>query len=428
MTGDRPHNPDSRHDVDARSDGDPAGLNTASPTSGWPEVGTQTVVYHVTAKSWRDETTPIQIAAVVPPELADWPIRLPPGTAERVAAAERALSTLDTNVQHVPNALLEAASFALLRAESVSSSRIEGLEVSNRRLAEALHDPVAAKQIAREVADNTSALKHAIDIGAIRQPLAVEDICDVHRYLMAHVPGVEGGRLRDVQNWIGTGPTPADAVYVPPPPSEVPRLMDDLARLANRTDLPPAALAGITHAQFEGIHPFVDGNGRVGRCLVSILLRRHTTTSVIPPISGVFVSDTRAYFHALQRFQQEGDPWPWVDQFSQATISACEKAHDLTHDITALQAHWMDRAGKPRRGSISARLIEVLPTMSMTDANAVAKRLDIHPTVARRGLNHLEAADILSTVAGRKRNRVWRADKFHELLDHYSIGFSRDDI
>jgi Fic family protein len=176
------------------------------------------------------------------------------------------------------------------------------------------------------------------------------------------------------------------------------------------------------------IHPFADGNGRVGRCLIIVVLRRGGGTDDVPSISGVCVSDTAGYFASLRRLQQAADPWPWVSQFCNATSVASATAHELSDDIVDLQARWMDQAGHPRSGSIANRLIAVLPTVSFTDADVVAERLKVGANVDRRGLNRLERAGILSNIAGRKRNRVRRADEFHSLLERYSTGFRSPDV
>ena len=293
---------------------------------------------------------------------------------------------MDTRLSGADPSLVETATFALLRAESLSSSRIEGLSISHRRLAEALYDPAHAKRLASEVANNVTALRAAIALGVDSHPITSADVQALHARPMKSVPGVHPGQVRDVQNWIGPSGSPFDAVYVPPPATEVSRLMEDLVRFINRNDLPPVLHAAIAHGQFEAIHPFVDGNGRVGRCLTSIILRRHSCTNVIPPVSGVLLRNVSRYYEALAAFQQDAKPWPWVEQFSHAIVASCESTEDLTAALGRLTASWMQRAGNPRRGSITARLVEALPTLSFTDAAQVAEQLSVDPNVARRGL------------------------------------------
>ena len=410
-----------QHTVETGNDAVPERRLSDAP---WPESTTVATVVHY-SRRLSEDPSPVEVQATIPPLLADLAIAIPSTIATESAEAERDLATLDAYASGLPLSVVEAVTTSLLRAESLSSSRIEGLDISHRRLSEAFYDPAAAKRLAREVANNTIALQHAIRLGSGRKPITPHDIVDIHAALMDGVPGIKGGEIRGSQNWIGPTDDPLDADFVPPPVDRIDPLLEDLCEFIERDDLPPTIRAAIGHAQFEAIHPFIDGNGRVGRCLISVILRRGNGTDVVPQISGVCASDTAAYFASLQRFQQAADPWPWVSQFCRATSIASATANRLSDDIVDLQARWMEQAGNPRAGSIANRLIAVLPTMSFTDADVVAEHLNVDANVARRGLNHLEDAGILSTIAGRKRNRVWRADEFHALLDRYSAGFTR---
>jgi Fic family protein len=401
-------------------------MDRHTDTYGWPSSSLTPISWTPADASSRRPAATSKLFATIPPAIAGLQLSIPSAVAASIANAERHIADLDQSLSAARSTIVEAAVFALLRSESISSSRIEGLAISHRRLAEALYDPAHAKQLAREVADNVRALRHSIELGVDRQPITAASVRDIHRILMQTAPGIEEGSFRTVQNWIGPSGSPHDAAYIPPPPDAVETLMDDLIAFANRTDLPAVFQAAIAHAQFEAIHPFVDGNGRVGRCLISVILRRHGKADAIPPVSGVLVRDTAGYFDDLHAFQQQANPWPWVSRFAAATVNACDLARDLVADIQALQKRWATAAGNPRKSSVTARLIEVLPTLSFTDADQVAENLGVDANVARRGLNALEAAGVLSQVAGSKRNRVWRADALHNLLDQYGAGFTRD--
>ena len=367
-------------------------------------------------RAWRRHGT-IQLDAVIPPEIAHIAFAVPSDIAAATAQADAALARLDIELAGVNPHALDAASAHLIRAESISSSRIEGLDLSARRLAEADFDSTTAKRLAREVASNVRAMRHAIELGASQRPITAQHVAALHAELMAGVPFIHGGEYRTTQNWIGATNNPADATYVPPPPAEVARLIDDVALFANRTDLSPTLQAAIAHAQFEGIHPFVDGNGRVGRCLIGVISRQRSGLTVFPPVSAGLRRDTDGYFRDLHAYQQQSNPWPWARRFATVAVEACTTARHLVTDIEALQADWHTRAGKPRRGSITARLIEFLPAHTITDANELANLLGVDPNVARRGLAALEAVGIVNEVAGKRRNRVWRADEMHTLLD-----------
>ena len=367
-------------------------------------------------RAWRRLGTST-ISATLPPEIAAIDLPVPSAVATITAAADSEMAALDGWLSSSDGPTLDAVAAHLLRAESLSSSRIEGLGLSARRLAEAEFTPSAAKRLAVEVTANVHAMQAATALGIERHPLTVADLCDLHAILMRAVPGIEGGQLRTVQNWIGSSNVPTDAEYVPPPPTEIGRLLDDLVTFANRRDLSVSFQAAIAHAQFEGIHPFVEGNGRVGRCLIGVIVRKRTGLSVLPPVSAEFRRDTTGYFAALQAHQQDSNPWPWVTRFGNATIAACATARRSVDAVNGLLASWRERVGRQRKGSILERLIDVLPSHTMLDSTSVATLLGVDPDTARRGLAALETAGIVRQVSAGRRNRVWRVDDMHDLLD-----------
>ena len=153
---------------------------------------------------------------------------------------------------------------------------------------------------------------------------------------------------------------------MPPPEDEVPRLLDDLCRFCERDDLPPLLQAAIAHVQFETLHPFADGNGRVGRALIQLILRRRglvraaAAQPVFPPVSLVLAADADAYVSGLTAFRA-GDHRQWLSFFVAAAYRACRLAGSLAEQVAALQAEWLARAASPRRDSAAAMLIERLP-------------------------------------------------------------------
>lgn len=387
----------------------------------WPASTLVPTRIHATSRAWREPTT-FELDAVVPPRIAGLPVLLPADVSAAVVEAERALARLDADLSGTPATVIEATTFALLRSESVSSSRIEGIEITNRRLAEALHDAGSAKYLAREVVGNIEAMHAAVDYGATAEPFRPEDLRDLHRRLMTRVPGMTEGEWRTEQNWIGPADLAEGAVFVPPPPEFIGALIDDLCEFVNSSPAPAVVRAAIAHAQFEAIHPFVDGNGRVGRCLVSVTLRKAGGTNTIPPVSSVLLMDTQRYFDELQQFQLHANPAPWIVGFANATVEACRRARALMTDIDALKRSWADRVGGVRAGTQIERLLDELPTLTLASADQVAQRLDVDPNVARRLLGQLEDAGIVKQVTSGRRNRVWRVDEMLRLLDDHSLG------
>ena len=225
---------------------------------------------------------PCQYDAYLPDRLADWAISLPADVAADVSDAERAVAEMNSLGPQLAN--LEAVARLLLRAESVASSRIEGLEVGVGRLARA----EAAKEAGDSVTDvtaeavlgNVEAMELAVTELAAKRELALDDLLALHAALMTHTSTPElGGQIRTVQNWIGgNNHNPCGAEFVPPPPEYVPDLLEDLVSFLNSSDFPPVAQAAIAHAQFETIHPFADGNGRIGRALIHRAQREVAST------------------------------------------------------------------------------------------------------------------------------------------------------
>jgi Fic family protein len=398
-----------------------APAQAAGPTTvAWPVADRVPVTVTAEGKYWRDGNTTHHLDAVVPPFIAHVHIALPDSLSSVVVAAERTLAELDAQLDASDAAAVEATTFALLRSESVSSSRIEGINVTHRRLAEAIQDAGSAKHLAREVVGNIDAMQSAVAYGSAADPFAPDDIRDLHRRLMGRAVGIKAGEYRTEQNWIGAEYVDDGVAYVPPPPGTIRGLMGDLCDFINTSPTTSVVRAAIAHAQFEAVHPFVDGNGRVGRCIVSITLRKAGGTTTIPPVSSVLLTDTDGYFAALREFQQNANPGPWIRQFANATIEACSRAKALVTDIEELKADWRQRT-RARNGSHLIRLIDALPMLTLVTADQVADRLYIDANQARRLLGQLEGAGIAKQASDGRRNRVWRIDQMLRLLDDHSL-------
>lgn len=233
--------------------------------------------------------------AYLPDRLAGWDLKLPADLVADLSDAEAAIRRLNTSAtSHVS---LEGLARFMLRAESVASSKIEGLEAGSRRLLDAevvlAQGGNAADQIAVEVLANVAAMEAAVELGSSTGTITLDDLLDIHRILMerSSIPQI-GGVVRTVQNWIGgSSYNPCSAAFVPPPPEPLDTLLHDLLEYVNGDDHPTLVQAAIAHAQFETIHPFADGDGRTGRALIHVILRRrglarassHRSASCSPP-------------------------------------------------------------------------------------------------------------------------------------------------
>jgi len=253
--------------------------------------------------------------AFVPMLLGERNLELSPETIRRTAAAE---AQVHVSAEAMP-ADYEPLARLLLRTEGVASSFIEGV-------AAPLPDVVLAENGSGEhtpaawVAANLAAVTQAVE-SADQAPLSVELLCRWHRTLMAGSPTPARyiGVVRAEQGWIG-GTSPIDAALVTPPAEYLPGLLADLVSFVNRTDVDPIAHAAIAHAQFEVIHPFGDGNGRVGRVLISWLLTRRLQLVTPPPVSARLAADRDGYLAGLALFRL-GHHQPWVVQISQNSPS-----------------------------------------------------------------------------------------------------------
>lgn len=357
--------------------------------------------------------------AFVPDPIASSQSNLPAAAALAVLDAERAVSELQLETSF---AGLEALSRQLLRTESIASSRIEGLRLSQRRLAEALMSPADADAEAREVVGNIEAVQAAIELGGRRSTITTEDILDLHRILLRNGRLARiAGNLRDEQNWIGgSDHSPRGAEFIPPPEDMVRALLDDLAAYINRADVSAVVQAAVVHAQFETIHPFADGNGRVGRALIHVVFRRRGLSArFAPPISVVLAANGARYVEGLNAYRRDAVA-DWCRFFARVTVDAVHRSRTLAADLAGLQLDWLEMAGKPRSDSAAARLLWALPGQPVVDARAVASMLSVSEVAARNALNALESAGVLRPIAfAKKRFRAWEAPALIALLDNF---------
>ena len=285
---------------------------------------------------------------------------------------------------------LEAIATTLLRSEALGSSFIEGLRASNKRLALAAYEPVAADPTARAVLGNVRAMERAIEIGTEQRHFRLDDLLDIHRTLLEGTTEERfAGVVRTDQNWIGgRGTSPRDAAFVPPPHDRVPALLDDLVVFSNLDDLPAISQAAIAHAQFETIHPFGDGNGRAGRCLIHVILRRRGVALIVPPISVVLATNAQHYIAGLTDFR-EGRIDDWIGGFAEAVTRAAHSTAVLRTQIDGLLQELVERAGTPRADSVARSIILGLPKQPVVSAEVAAEAHQVTPTAARVALNRL---------------------------------------
>lgn len=359
--------------------------------------------------------------AFVPDPIAERDFPLSAAASDALHEATKALERL----QHTPTRLatLGAVAQNLLRSESVASSRIEDVLISHKRLARVARlDPGARRRDSRveAVLGNVEAMQRAIDLGAGVE-IGVGELLEIHRLLLGSTADrAIAGVVRERQNWIGGNAyNPLEAAFVPPPPELVSELLDDLCRFIARGDLPPVVQAAIAHAQFETIHPFIDGNGRTGRALIyAVLRRRGEVVRYIPPISLLLAADQGSYIAGLDRYRA-GAVGEWCELVAEATAGAAREAERLAEEIESQEEEWLVRAGNPRRDSTARRLIAALPeqpVLSSADAQRLTGRSHVS---VNKALDQLENAGILRRLNRRKWGRVWECDELLDLVEDF---------
>ena len=366
-----------------------------------------------------------------PDPLEGWNLSLPGDLAADIADAEKAVH--DLNASEAEHASLEGMARVLLRTEAVASSRIEGLAAGPRRLlrAEAMlsQGEPSSDRTAVEIIGNIRAMDAAIAYGTSRQDFTLEDMLEMHRLIMEHSTRPDlGGQIRTSQSWIGgSNYNPLRAAFVPPPPEHVPELVDDMIEYLNGDYHSPLVQAGIAHAQFETIHPFADGNGRTGRALIHLALRRRgLAPNFVPPVSLVLASWTDDYIEGLTAYRHTSPPdsqarsegaHAWLRTFAFAIRQACIHAHRYASEITALHNRWKERMGPTRRDSSVRLLLAALPGAPLISVKTAAALIGRSRVNTNAAVNRLGEAGVLTQRnIGKQRYRIFEAPEIIELI------------
>ena len=286
----------------------------------------------------REDRTLRQVTVTLPPMIRDYETNLPSQVVQQAESALTAITRLDS----AHGGRLAALSVLLLRAESVASSKLEHIQASAEDFARASHG-IRSTPSATSMVASAAALTNLISSVEGAQPITLGNILTAHRILMREdaAEALYAGRVRDMQNWIGgSNYSPRNALYVPPPPELLDAYLADLLAFANRDDVPALVQAAIVHAQFESIHPFTDGNGRIGRALINTVLRRRGVTStVVVPLASALVAQRDTYFGVLQAYRQ-GDAGPLIRSFAHAALVAAVESWVTAHLLADLLADW----------------------------------------------------------------------------------------
>lgn len=366
------------------------------------------------------------VAAFVPYPL---PPRDPPLALEAFAGvlsrAQHALSRLDLAGEMVPS--LDWYIYAFVRKEAVVSSQIEGTQATLDDLLtfEATAEGAKPGADVEEVCNYLDALAWARRELARPKglPLSMRLIHGVHHRLMKGVRGAskQPGEVRRSQNWVG-GSRPGNAVYVPPPPEEVPRLLGDLEQYIHSEDrLPPIVRAGLVHVQFATIHPYLDGNGRVGRLLVALLLEHWKLLGAPLLYLSLHFKRRRAdYYRLLNEVRQTGDWESWTSFFLEGVAAVAEESADAARDLYRLVARDRERVLTAKGSSLTAvRLLDLLPRHPVVTISRLVEMLETTKPTAAKSVALLESLGILQETTGRKRDRTYH---YAQYLDRLRAG------
>lgn len=361
--------------------------------------------------------------AYLPDKLADARIALEQDVSKAVVEATALMRELDCSAEVLTDT--EPVARLLMRSEALASSKIEGMTVPAKKILEieALDElGVSHRLDSAEVMAlaNIAAMRAAVENVGTGDEITLEALCEINR-MLTRGSQVEdwGGKLRNVQNWIGgSNYSPVGAVYVPPAPEHISELMEDLVVFCNESRLPALAKAAIAHAQFESIHPFVDGNGRTGRALIQMILRREGAAgNTVPPISLVLATDKAAYIAQLTAFRSDGSPaleaaacQELIRFFAEKTIEACNVAMVFERRMRALQQRWAERV-RPRSGSAAERLLLVLPGNPVVSVASAARLCDRSNEAVRNAIPALMEAGVLHQTSKNRKSNIYCADE-----------------
>ncbi len=350
--------------------------------------------------------------AFVPPPLPP----TPPIRMERLyrllEKANRAIGRLDGVTSILPDTPLFL--YMYVRKEALLSSQIEGTQssLSELLLFESDEAPGSPIDDVQEVSNYVAAMKHGLD--RIREgfPISLRLIREIHAILLEKGRGStkQPGEFRLSQNWIG-GTRPGNALFVPPPPGRILDLMSELESFihADTPEIPTLIKAGLVHVQFETIHPFLDGNGRLGRLLITFLLcAQGILKEPILYLSLYFKTHRRQYYDLLQQVREKGDWETWLEFFLEGIAETSLQASEAAREILALfeaDRHRIEELGRPAASAL--RVHQLLQQKPIIGIPAAAQRLNISPPTIAKSIQHLQDLGIVREVTGKQRGRMF---------------------
>ena len=337
-------------------------------------------------------------------------------------SANLALGRLDGMTSILPDTDLFL--YMYVRKEALLSSQIEGTQssLSELLLFERAELPGVTLDDVQDVANYVAAMEHGLARMREGFPISLRLIREIHEKLLSKGRGSkrQPGEFRRSQNWIG-GSRPGNAVFVPPPPGQVPDLMSDLEKFihADTPEIPALIKAGLVHVQFETIHPFLDGNGRLGRLLINFLLcTQGILKEPILYLSLYLKTHRQTYYDLLQRVRERGDWEAWLAFFLEGIAETSRQAADTARELRDLfeaDRRRIERLGRPAASALRVhRRLQRNPLVAIGDA---ARDLRLSPPTVANAVRHLENLGILRETTGKQRGRLFVYDAYLDILN-----------
>lgn len=338
---------------------------------------------------------------------------------ERAIAAVGRLDGVTTILPSTPLFL-----YMYVRKEALLSSQIEGTQssLSDLLLFENHEAPSVALDDVTEVSNYVAAVEHGVARLRGGFPLSLRLVREMHAILLKSGRGAakQPGEFRRSQNWIG-GTRPGNALFVPPPPSHLDECLDAFERFLHTEDvgLPPLIRAGLAHLQFETIHPFLDGNGRLGRLLITLILcEAEVLREPILYLSLFLKSRRDDYYRLLQEVRQAGTWETWMEFFLTGVAETAEQASATARELIAMfDAHRQQIAGLGRAAPSALRVHELMQARPIVTIQTVSDALRISFPTAGAALEKLAALGIVRETTGRQRGRIYVYSEYLALLD-----------
>jgi len=366
-------------------------------------------------------TTGEPVRAFIPPELPPYPPLELAGRYPQLERANHALGRLDGLTTLLPDTKFFL--YLYIRKEALLSSQIEGTQssLSDLLLFENDAEPTVPIDDVEEVSNYVAAMQHGLRRIAGGFPLSLRLVREIHAILLRGGRGANRtpGEFRRSQNWVG-GTRPGNAAFVPPPPERLMECLDSLERFLNdeKYKLPVLVEAGLIHVQFETIHPFLDGNGRLGRLLITLLLcSKGALREPLLYLSLYFKTNRDRYYELLQRVRTQGDWEEWLAFFLEGTEITARSAADSAKQILTLFAKDRDRIHTIGRAASSAlRVHEYMQKKPLVSIGAAANELKLSIPTITVALDHLVRIGIVKEVTGKRRARVFGYSRYLKIL------------